>query len=100
VLSRGGRLLPLIVTGRVAAARGAVTAGGAALAALGPQATLDRGYAIVRTDAGAIVRSPHDAPRGTALRLRVARGELGAVSDGAEAAGILGPSREQENDRT
>jgi exodeoxyribonuclease VII large subunit len=100
VLARGARLLPLIVTGRVAAARGAVAAGGAALAALGPQATLDRGYAIVRTGAGAIVRSPDDAPRGTALRLRVARGELGAVSDGAETARILGPYREQENDPT
>ncbi|MDQ6794995.1 MAG: exodeoxyribonuclease VII large subunit, partial [Chloroflexota bacterium] len=58
-----------------------VEAASAALAVLGPQATLDRGYAIVRRsrDDG-IVRDPADAPAGTPLRLRVARGELPATS--------------------
>ena len=47
--------------------------------ALSPAATLERGYAVVqRDDDGAVVRSPDDAPGGTALRVRVAGGELGA----------------------
>jgi exodeoxyribonuclease VII large subunit len=55
-----------------------------ALAVLGPEATLGRGYAIVHRAAdGAIVREPAEAPAGTALRLRVARGEIAArVEDG------------------
>jgi exodeoxyribonuclease VII large subunit len=57
-------------------------AASAALAVLGPQATLDRGYAIVRRgDDGLIVRDPLDAPPGTRLDLRVARGELPATAD-------------------
>ncbi len=55
------------------------------LAALAPDATLARGYAIVRRAAdGAVVRDPAEAPVGTALRLRVARGEIAArVEDGS-----------------
>jgi exodeoxyribonuclease VII large subunit len=82
-LSRGGRVLPFAVGARVARARAAVGTAAAALAALGPQATLERGYAIVRTRDGRIVRAPADAPAGTALRLRVAQGALGATSTGA-----------------
>ena len=67
---------------RVATARASLGAAGAALAVLGPQATLDRGYAIVRQAAdGAIVRDPDDAPAGTRLSIRVARGELPATAD-------------------
>jgi exodeoxyribonuclease VII large subunit len=83
-VERGVRLLPLVVRGRVLRSRAAVDAAGAALAALGPQATLDRGYAIVRDASGRIVRAAEDAPTGTRLRLRVARGELGATSDGPD----------------
>jgi exodeoxyribonuclease VII large subunit len=61
-------------------ARLATTA--AALTVLGPQATLDRGYAIVwRAGDDAIVREPAEAPGGTKLRLRVAGGELPATAD-------------------
>jgi exodeoxyribonuclease VII large subunit len=64
---------------RLAAARSTLDAATAALAVLGPQATLDRGYAIVRRAAdGTIVRAPTDAPPGTALAVRVAEGELTA----------------------
>ena len=67
---------------RVAIARSSLTAATAALSVLGPQATLDRGYAIVRrTDDGRIVRDPADAAPGTRLALRVARGELPATAD-------------------
>lgn len=47
---------------------------------LSPQATLDRGYAVVQTAAGGVVRRPEDAPAGTALRLRLAEGEVAATA--------------------
>ena len=73
-----GRLHPLVAT-RLAAARAGLDATRGSLAALDPGATLARGYAIVRRAAdGAIVREPSEAPAGTALRLRVARGEIAA----------------------
>jgi exodeoxyribonuclease VII large subunit len=74
----GTRLAPL-TGGRVGAARTRLEACRASLGALDPDATLARGYAIVRRTAdGAIVRAPEDAPAGTPLRLRVARGEIAA----------------------
>ena len=45
---------------------------------LSPQATLDRGYAVVQRDDGLVVRDPAEA-RGR-LRVRVARGEFAAVA--------------------
>ena len=55
---------------------------------LGPQATLDRGYAIVRRRGdGAIVRRPDDAAAGTTLRISLADGTLAATSDGPGGAG-------------
>jgi exodeoxyribonuclease VII large subunit len=46
--------------------------------ALSPQATLDRGYAVVRTGTGAVVRTPDEAVG--PLRVRVAGGEFGATA--------------------
>jgi exodeoxyribonuclease VII large subunit len=72
--------LPRLVARRMAAARGAVDTAATALAVLGPGATLERGYAIVRTtDEGSIVRDPVLAPAGTQLEIRVAHGDLSAV---------------------
>ena len=80
-LERSGVLDSLAVR-RIAAARASLGSAGAALAVLAPQATLDRGYAIVhRAGDGAIVRDPAEAPAGTRLALRVARGELPATAD-------------------
>jgi exodeoxyribonuclease VII large subunit len=80
-VERAAVLGPL-ATRRVTSARASLASAAAALGVLGPQATLDRGYAIVRRiDDGRIVRDPIDAPGGTRLRLRVARGELPATSD-------------------
>jgi exodeoxyribonuclease VII large subunit len=74
---------PGIVATRLADARTGLTALAASLSALGPQATLDRGYAIVRrTGDGAIVRRPLDAPAGTELSVSLADGSLRATSDG------------------
>jgi exodeoxyribonuclease VII large subunit len=76
-----GRLHPLVGT-RLAAARAGLDATRGSLAALDPGATLARGYAIVRRAVdGAIVREPGQAPAGTALRLRVARGEIAARAE-------------------
>lgn len=73
-----GRLHP-IVAARLAAARAGLDATRGSLAALDPGATLARGYAIVRRTADdVIVRSPDEAPAGTAVRLRVAMGEIAA----------------------
>ncbi len=48
---------------------------------LSPQATLDRGYAVVqRRSDGAVVRDPAEAPAGEALRVRLAGGELAAMA--------------------
>ncbi len=70
---------PRPLLARLAAARSTLQATASALAVLGPQATLDRGYAIVRRAIDdAIVRSPADAPTGTALAIRIAEGELTA----------------------
>jgi exodeoxyribonuclease VII large subunit len=44
--------------------------------ALSPQATLDRGYAVVQTPDGSVVRDASDVVLGEALRLRLAKGEL------------------------
>ncbi len=48
--------------------------------ALSPQATLDRGYALVQTEDGAVVRTP-PAPH-SALLVRVAGGSFTATTDG------------------
>ncbi|HYO84298.1 MAG TPA: exodeoxyribonuclease VII large subunit [Bryobacteraceae bacterium] len=48
---------------------------------LSPLAVLQRGYALVRSDKGELVRSPGDAPAGTRLRVRVAEGEFEATAD-------------------
>ena len=74
--------LSVLAHGRVARARAGLEATSAALSVLGPQATLDRGYAIVRREAdGVIVREPVQAPAGTALAIRVAGGDLSAMAE-------------------
>jgi exodeoxyribonuclease VII large subunit len=83
-----GARAPRVVEARLGAAGTALAAARASLAALGPQATLDRGYAIVRRAGdGAIVRRPDDAPAGTGLRLSLADGSIAATSDGPGGAG-------------
>lgn len=50
--------------------------------ALSPQATLDRGYAVVQKSDGSIVRTPTAIARGEALRLRLAEGVALATATG------------------
>jgi len=71
------------VSGRLAGGRAHLATAGAGLAVLGPQATLERGYAIVRVRSdGSIVRHPAQAPPGARLDVRVAHGDLAATVDG------------------
>jgi len=75
--------LPALAAAALGRRRAGLAEASAALGVLGPQATLDRGYAIVRRAADdAVVRDPADAPAGTRLGLRVARGEFPATSTG------------------
>ena len=50
----------------------------ATLRALSPQATLERGFAVVQDDKGKVVRDASAVAEGAPLRLRLARGELAA----------------------
>jgi exodeoxyribonuclease VII large subunit len=82
-LESAGRRAPAAVGARLVGARAGLARTGASLAALAPQATLGRGYAIVRrAPDGAILREPDDAPAGTPLEIALARGTLAATSDG------------------
>ena len=72
-----------IVTGRLDAARSDVSHLAARVRALSPAATLERGYAIVLTDDGGIVRDADLVPTGAELDIRVSHGRLRARrSDG------------------
>lgn len=68
-----------VVAGRLAAAATDVEHLQARVRALSPSATLERGYAIVLTDDGAIVRDADDVAPGTGLDIRVAHGRLRAA---------------------
>ncbi|GHG44980.1 exodeoxyribonuclease 7 large subunit [Flavimobilis marinus] len=48
--------------------------------ALSPASTLARGYAVVHGPDGSVVRAPDDVTSGDALRIRLAEGEIGAVT--------------------
>lgn len=62
----------------------------ARIVALSPAATLARGYAVVTTDDGAVVRAPAEVSSGQRLNIRVSGGSLVAH---AESAGRGGTSR-------
>jgi exodeoxyribonuclease VII large subunit len=50
--------------------------------AMSPQATLDRGYAVVQSESGVVIRSAASLKRGDRLRLRLAEGIATAVAEG------------------
>ena len=68
------RRAPLLLVER---RRAAVEQAAGRLRTLSPQATLDRGYAIVRTDHG-VVRRAASLPIGARVEVRVAEGSFGA----------------------
>ncbi|MDN4480023.1 exodeoxyribonuclease VII large subunit [Demequina muriae] len=69
-----GRALVAILAGADSATREL----GAALRALSPQGTLDRGYAIARDAAGSVIRDAATLTSGDAVHLRFAAGEADA----------------------
>ena len=77
-LSRQAEMLPGLVAGRLALARAELGRQSAALSALSPYATLERGYSIVRGPDGVVLRDPNKVKRGDAINVRLQHGELGA----------------------
>jgi exodeoxyribonuclease VII large subunit len=75
-LARSG--LRAAVLGAIARARSDTATSVAALSALSPQSTLERGYAVVRTHRGEIVRAHDEVTVGGHLSIRVARGNIDA----------------------
>ncbi|WP_348790184.1 exodeoxyribonuclease VII large subunit [Leifsonia sp. NPDC080035] len=91
-VARGVELVERCVekeTTRVAELRGQ-------LRALSPQATLDRGYAIVQTAAGHVVTAPAEAPAGSDLRVTVSGGAFAATA-GDEVASPAHPAAEERS---
>ncbi|MCX6434149.1 MAG: exodeoxyribonuclease VII large subunit [Actinobacteria bacterium] len=68
-----------VIRGRLDAATSDVTHLAARVRSLSPEATLERGYAIVITDDGAIVRDASQVAKGSTLDIRVAAGRLQAT---------------------
>jgi exodeoxyribonuclease VII large subunit len=77
-LARSSELLPALVAGTITLKRAEVGRHAAALAALSPYATLDRGYSIVRGPDGTVLRDPNDVNIGDPITVRVQKGEIGA----------------------
>ncbi|MFL6179900.1 MAG: exodeoxyribonuclease VII large subunit [Actinomycetes bacterium] len=67
------------IASRVDAAQNELTHTRARVRALSPQATLDRGYAVVQSDDGSVLRTP--PPGGSRLLVRVAEGQFTATSN-------------------
>ena len=51
---------------------------------LSPQATLDRGYAVVQTETGEIVRKAKTLKEGDRIAIRVAQGVVAATTNGVK----------------
>ncbi|KRF32809.1 exodeoxyribonuclease VII large subunit [Yonghaparkia sp. Soil809] len=62
------------------------------LRALSPQHTLDRGYAIVQTGAGGVVRDAAETAPGDALVLTLARGRIAATAGEAHPSASANPA--------
>ena len=67
-----------VVRRRLTRAQGRLEPLIAHLSQLSPLKILERGYAIVTSEAGQIVKDPADAPVGSAISVRIAKGELAA----------------------
>jgi exodeoxyribonuclease VII large subunit len=78
MLSRAADDLPALVAGRLAIGRAEFARQSAALSALSPYATLERGYSIVRGPDGAVLRDARSVKRDDTITVRLQRGELGA----------------------
>jgi exodeoxyribonuclease VII large subunit len=77
-LARQSELLPALGAGRLAFERAELGRQSAALSALSPYATLERGYSIVRGPDGAVLRDSTSVNKGDAISVRLQHGELDA----------------------
>lgn len=77
-LERAGNSLADCMRSRIAAAHRRFEPLEAHLTQLSPLRILDRGYAIVQNESGAVVKHPMDAPAGTEIKVRIAKGKLTA----------------------
>ena len=79
-------------TNAVAMARDELLHISARVRSLSPQATLDRGYAVVQLLDGVIARNPSTLHEGDKLRIRLALGDIGATVN--QRAMLLPPSKQ------
>ena len=77
-LARSAETLPALAAGNIAMKRADVGRHAAALAALSPFATLDRGYSIVRGPDGRVLRGPRDVTKGDSIDIQLQKGQIGA----------------------
>jgi exodeoxyribonuclease VII large subunit len=77
-LARAGEKLPAIVAGAIGIGRAEFARQSAALNALSPYATLERGYSIVRGPDGKVLRDATTVQTGDPVSVRLQRGEIGA----------------------
>ncbi len=87
MLGRSGDRLPTRLGAHLAEARAELTRHGAGLETLNPFATLERGYAIVRTPDGRVVIDAAQQRPGNQLEVRLARGALDVSVDGVRDSG-------------
>ena len=80
-LARAADDLPALAAGALSIARGELGRESAALNALSPYATLERGFAIVRGPSGEVLRNARSVDRGDGISVRLAQGELSARVD-------------------
>jgi exodeoxyribonuclease VII large subunit len=74
---------------RLGRAAGRLEADGRHLAALGPHRVLQRGYAVVTTADGGVVRRAADLAPGDRVGIRLAVGAVSARVDGVVADGVV-----------
>ncbi|HEY7598926.1 MAG TPA: exodeoxyribonuclease VII large subunit [Candidatus Limnocylindrales bacterium] len=77
-VERSAEALPGLIGGHLSLGRGALAEQAAALAALSPYATLERGYSIVRGPDGAVLRDAGRVRGGDRINVRLQRGALDA----------------------
>ena len=78
VLARASEQLPALTAGAIGLGRAELGRQSAALSALSPYGTLERGYSIVRRPDGAVLRDARGVHKGDEVSVRLQHGELDA----------------------
>jgi exodeoxyribonuclease VII large subunit len=66
------------------------------LRSLSPQSTLDRGYSVVQLDGGEILRDAAAVAVGTHIQIRLAKGQIGAVTEKSSRAAAAKPDNTEK----